>query len=119
MKFDNNYNYKELKIIIVKELFFSFPKLKPFTNSIYNTLVRKEKELLIILSTPSVTYSEAKDNNSDYFLFTSSDDYTPSFWKLSKIYSELIKYDLVAQHITFSSIIQSEIHEPLSYNKII
>ena len=119
MEFDESYNYEEIEITVVEEPFFSFPKLDLFTNSTYNTPVRKEKELLIILPTLSDIHPETKDDNSERLSSTSLNNNTPLLQRSSKIRDELTRYGLVAQHIALLSIAQSEICEPHSYNKAI
>ncbi len=91
------------------------PNHYTYTNSTYNTLIRAKKELPIVPSTLSVTYSKVEDDNSDCFSFAFSDNDTPPLQRSSRIRYEPTRYGLVTQHIAFSPIAQSEIREPLSY----
>ncbi len=118
-EFDKSYSYEEIKITAVKNPFFSFHKLEPFINSTYITPIKKEQKLLAVPSTLFITHLEVKDDNSDCFYSTPSDDDTLPLWRSSRISHKPTRYGFVAKHITLSSVVQSEICELLSYNKAI
>ena len=91
-------------ITIVEKPFFSFPQLVFFTNSTYNTLIREEKELFVILLTPSDIHPKAENNNSNCLFFAFSDNNTPPLQRSLKIYHKITRYGLIAQHIPVLSI---------------
>lgn len=62
LEFDKGYSYEEIEIIVEKLLLFSFSKLEFFTNSTFNTFVKKEKKLFAISSILSVIFLEAKSD---------------------------------------------------------
>lgn len=78
LKFNESYNYKEIEIIVEEEPLFSFLKFEYFTNSIFNTPIKKEMKLLTALPTLSITYLEI-ESNSDCFSPTFSDNDSPPF----------------------------------------
>lgn len=94
-----------MEIIVAEKLLFFFSKLEFFTNSIFNTLVRKEKDLPTPLFILSITYLEVKDNSNQLSLSFSNDDF--SFLQRStKICHKPTRYGLVAEYIIFLSIAQ-------------
>ena len=111
LEFDESYDNEKMGTTAAEEPLFSFPKLEPFTDNTFNTPVR-DKEL----PAPSVSHS-AKDDS--YLLSAhSSDNSSPPIPRRSiRIRYKPTRYGLVAQHIVFSFVAQSEIREPLSYNK--
>lgn len=104
-----------METIALKEPLFSFSKLEPLIDNTLKTPVR-EKELSTTLPTPSI--SHPAENDSDLFSAHFSDDNSPPAPQRStKICHKPIQYGLIAHHIAFSFIAQSEIYELLSYNK--
>ena len=116
LEFDEDYSYKKIGTTVEEELLFSFPKLEPFTDNTFDILVRKEKELSTASTTPSVAYLKAKNDRNSFF-FALSDNNSPPPQRSTKIRHKPIKYGLVTQHIALLLVAQSEICEPLSYNK--
>lgn len=53
-----------MRTIAEKEQLFSFPKLEFFTNSIFKTPVKKEKELVATLSTLFITHPKVEGNSN-------------------------------------------------------
>lgn len=62
-----------MRLIVKKKPFFFFFELKPFTNSIFNTPIKKKKKLFTALPTLSITPVEVK-SDGDSFFPTPSDD---------------------------------------------
>lgn len=118
LEFDKSYNYQEIGITVEEDPLFFFPKIEPFTNNTFNTPVKEEEELSAISSTPSTIHSKAKDD-SNSFSSASSDNNSAPLQRSAKICHKPIGYGLVTQYIALSSVAQSEIHEPLSYNEAI
>lgn len=77
LEFDEDNSFQEMETSIAKEPFFSFSKLEPFIDNTFNTPVRKEKLLLALLSTPSVTHLEVKDDSNQLSLSFPNDDSPP------------------------------------------
>lgn len=78
LEFDEGYSYQEIEITIEDEPFFAFPKLDLFTDSTFNTFIRKKEKLHIALLTPFTTHPKIEDNN-DSFSSSSSDNNFSSY----------------------------------------
>lgn len=91
--------------------------MRSFINNTYNTPIREKEKLPAILAIPSNIYPKTKNDDSDYFSFTSSDNNTLPLWRSLKICYEPTRYGLVAPYIALLSIVQSNICKLLSYNK--
>lgn len=75
LEFNESYDYKEITIIVEKELLFSFPNLELLSDSTFNTLIR-DKELT---ATSSITLAvHFTENNSDPFSTYFLEDNFPS-----------------------------------------
>ena len=62
-----------MEMTVVEEPFFLFPKLEPFTDSIFNTLVKEKEDLPTFLLTLSITHLKVEDD-SNYMSLNFSDD---------------------------------------------
>ena len=111
LEFDESYDNEEMGTTAAEEPLFSFPKLEPLTDNTFNTPVRDEE-----LPAPSVSHS-AEDDSDPLSAHSSDDDSPPAPRRSTRIRHEPTRYGLVAQHIALSSVAQSEIREPLSYNE--
>lgn len=87
LEFDKSYDYEEIGITAKEVLLFSFSKLKPLTDSIFNTPVR-DKELF---ATPLIfSASHSSEDDSDLlFAYYSDNNSPPVCQRLRKVRHEL------------------------------